>query len=52
MSQITHGTFTIERRFPVAPRRVYAAFVDPETKARWFDGPPGWASSSVSGRSG
>jgi uncharacterized protein YndB with AHSA1/START domain len=31
-----HDTFTIERRYPAAPARVFAAFADQPTKARWF----------------
>ena len=37
-----HATFTIERRYPVSPTRVFAAWADPVAKARWFAGPPGW----------
>jgi uncharacterized protein YndB with AHSA1/START domain len=37
---IIHGTFTIERRYPVPPARVFAAWADVETKSRWFVGPP------------
>ncbi len=37
-----HGTFTIERTYPVAPGRVFSAFANAETKARWFVGPDGW----------
>src|SRR6185312_3198259 len=33
---IIHSTFVIERHYPVAPERVYAAFVDPAQKRRWF----------------
>lgn len=33
---VTHGTFVIERNYPVAPERVFAAFSDPATKHRWF----------------
>lgn len=33
---ITHGTFVIERNYPVAPERVFAAFSDPTLKHRWF----------------
>lgn len=33
---VTHGTFVIERNYPVAPERVFAAFSDPVTKHRWF----------------
>jgi uncharacterized protein YndB with AHSA1/START domain len=33
---VNHATFTIERTFPVAPSRVFAAFADPAKKRRWF----------------
>ncbi len=33
---VTHGTFTIERTYPISPERVFAAFSDPATKHRWF----------------
>ncbi len=33
---VHHATFTIERSFPVAPHRVFAAFADPAKKRRWF----------------
>jgi len=33
---VNHATFTIERSFPVAPSRVFAAFADPAKKRRWF----------------
>ncbi len=39
---IVHTTFTLERTYPVAPSKVFAAFADPELKARWFVGPEGW----------
>jgi uncharacterized protein YndB with AHSA1/START domain len=39
---VTHGTFTIERRFDAPPTRVFQAFADPEAKARWWGGPPEW----------
>jgi uncharacterized protein YndB with AHSA1/START domain len=38
---IQHGTFAIEREFPFAPERVFAAWADPKAKARWFSGPAG-----------
>jgi len=31
-----HATFVLERTYPVAPERVYAAWADPASKARWF----------------
>lgn len=37
---VIHETFVIERVYPVPPSRVFNAYADPETKARWFDGPP------------
>src|SRR5207302_9806217 len=36
------GSFTITRNWKHAPQRVFAAFADQETKAKWFAGPPGW----------
>ena len=33
-----HSTFVIERNYPVAPARVFAAWADPVAKARWFAG--------------
>jgi uncharacterized protein YndB with AHSA1/START domain len=35
----THGSFTIERTYPAAPSRVFAAFASLEAKARWFGAP-------------
>lgn len=31
-----HSTFVLERSFPQAPERVFAAFSDPARKRRWF----------------
>jgi uncharacterized protein YndB with AHSA1/START domain len=31
-----HTTFVIERRYPAAPSRVFAAWARPEAKRRWF----------------
>jgi uncharacterized protein YndB with AHSA1/START domain len=39
---VTHTTFTIERRYPVAPSRVFFAFADPAIKRRWFRMPDDW----------
>ena len=36
------ATFTIERTFTAPPARVFKAFADKQSKARWFAGPPGW----------
>ena len=33
---VTHGTFVIERNYPVTPERVFAAFSNPAKKHRWF----------------
>jgi uncharacterized protein YndB with AHSA1/START domain len=38
-SNIVHSTFTLERTYPVNPRRVFAAWADPAAKARWFGRP-------------
>ena len=38
---VKHGSFSIERTYPVPPARVFAAWTDIETKARWFMGPAG-----------
>ncbi len=35
-STVVHSTFTIERRYPVAPEQAFRAFADPELKAKWF----------------
>ena len=34
-----HSTFSLERRYEVPPGRVFAAWADPEAKAKWFAGP-------------
>ncbi|HET6762975.1 MAG TPA: SRPBCC family protein [Longimicrobiaceae bacterium] len=31
-----HATFVLERTYEAAPARVYAAWADPASKARWF----------------
>ena len=43
-----HSTFTIERSYPAAPARVFAAFADPATKRRWFFDGKGSSSESYS----
>ncbi len=42
MTPAIHGSFTVERLYDAAPARVFKAFSDPATKARWFRGPNGW----------
>ncbi|MFI5258463.1 MAG: hypothetical protein ACHQ01_02460 [Candidatus Limnocylindrales bacterium] len=42
---VQHSTFVIERDFDATPSRVFAAFVDPVAKARWFAGPADWVKS-------
>jgi uncharacterized protein YndB with AHSA1/START domain len=42
-----HATFTIERRFAVPPARVFAAYADVKSKARWFGGPDEWEKSNL-----
>ncbi|MFI5613902.1 SRPBCC domain-containing protein [Amycolatopsis sp. NPDC051903] len=36
MTAVKHSTFTLERRYPVPPARVFAAWADPAAKAGWF----------------
>jgi uncharacterized protein YndB with AHSA1/START domain len=38
---VLHATFTLERRYSATPARVFAAWADPATKARWFVGAAG-----------
>jgi uncharacterized protein YndB with AHSA1/START domain len=33
---VIHSTFTLDRTYPAAPARVFAAFADPARKRRWF----------------
>jgi uncharacterized protein YndB with AHSA1/START domain len=35
-SSVTHDTFAIERTYPVAPDRVFAAWASLENKAKWW----------------
>lgn len=39
---VAHATFTIERVYPHAPKRVYAAFADKAARRRWYVGGEGW----------
>lgn len=43
---VTHATFVIERNYPHAPAKVFAAFADPNSKAKWFVGPAEWDKSN------
>lgn len=36
---VVHETFVLERVYDAPPARVFNAYADPATKARWFDGP-------------
>jgi len=36
------ATFTIERVYPAKPARVFKAFADKQSKARWFGGGDDW----------
>lgn len=35
-----HGSFSLTRVWAAPPARVFAAWSDPELKAKWFSGPP------------
>ena len=41
-----HATFTIERKYPVAPARVFQAWAEREAKARWFFCHDDWRSEN------
>lgn len=34
--EVTHGSFTLERLYPVSPARVFTALTDPIAKSQWF----------------
>lgn len=38
---VTHATFSLERTYQVPVARVFAAWSDPQAKARWFRAPGG-----------
>jgi uncharacterized protein YndB with AHSA1/START domain len=46
---VEHATFVIERVYDVSPDRVFAAWSDPQAKARWFDGSEGELDFRVGG---
>jgi uncharacterized protein YndB with AHSA1/START domain len=35
---VEHAPFVVERRYEASPERAFAAWADPEAKARWFVG--------------
>jgi uncharacterized protein YndB with AHSA1/START domain len=41
----THATFVIERAYAASPAKVFAAYADPASKAKWFVGPDDWEKS-------
>ncbi|MBR1222205.1 SRPBCC family protein [Bradyrhizobium sp. U87765 SZCCT0131] len=43
---VIHSTFTLERRYPQAPARVFFAHADAAMKRRWFTEGDGWDISS------
>jgi uncharacterized protein YndB with AHSA1/START domain len=45
MRSATHATFVIERTYRHPPAKVFAAFADPDSKAKWFVGPEHWEKS-------
>jgi len=42
VAPVVHGSFTITRTFNASVERAFAAWADPEWKARWFVGPSTW----------
>ena len=42
---VTHATFVVDRSYDAPVERVYAAFSDPASKAKWFVGPDNWDKS-------
>jgi uncharacterized protein YndB with AHSA1/START domain len=42
----THATFVIERDFKAPPAKVFDAFANPQSKAKWFGGPDEWEKSN------
>ncbi len=48
-AKLHHDTFTLERTYGASPRQVFAAWANPEAKARWFGGPSDrWTSTERS----
>ena len=42
---VTHATFVVDRGYDAPVERVYAAFSDPVSKAKWFVGHDNWDKS-------
>ncbi|MBI1209990.1 MAG: polyketide cyclase [Alphaproteobacteria bacterium] len=42
---VEHASFVIDRQYAAPPAKVFAAWSDPKTKARWFVGPDEWKKS-------
>lgn len=36
MTEVTHSTFTLERRYPASVQRVFDAWANPEARKRWM----------------
>ena len=43
---LIHDTFTLVRRFPSAPAKVYRYFSEPEYRKRWFGATEDWSQRS------
>jgi uncharacterized protein YndB with AHSA1/START domain len=41
-TSVTHSTFSVQRKYPSPPARLFAAFSNQETKRRWFAEGEGW----------
>jgi uncharacterized protein YndB with AHSA1/START domain len=44
---IAHGSFTLERRYPASPAKVFAAFADPQLKGKWYGNPDGDSAAEI-----
>ena len=47
-NSLIHDTFTLERRYPSAPGRVFRYFSEPEYRKRWFGATEDWSQRSHS----
>ena len=45
---LIHDTFTLERRYPSAPGKVYRYFSEPQYRKRWFGATEDWSQRSHS----